>query len=316
MKHRIHTFLIILGVLSLMATTLACSLLDVDQSGPSQNDLSATQVSLQATQLALEMIQLQATQQALAAQQGVQPTQQEAPPVQQDTQPVQQDAQPVLPDVSFDGVSFSYDDSLGRDVSTQLVPSDLAEDPYWGMPEHPQFELMGYPVQNDYHKAQVYVFPVDAYRAGNENAGGIIDRLQTLLSSRPADPSQGIPILPAFNAGEIGWAKVAYFDFQNGSGVRFVTELGQDVWPFTNQKMIYVYQGLTHDGRYYVSVTLPLSHPSLNEYSNYQPPDNFYEVAMDLVDSQVENLNNQPDESYFPSIAVLDAMVQSLKVQK
>jgi len=309
MKRRETVFVIVTAVLSLAFSSLACSFTEARQEGPSQDDLAATQISIQATQLALESMQLQLTQQALQAQQALQPTQQEAPPVQQETQP-------AAPDVSFDGVSFSYGDGLGRDVSTKIVPSDLGEGPYWGSPEHIEFEFVGYPVANDYHQPAVFIFSVADYKAGSEGAVEIIDRLQTLLDSRPANPEGGIPLLPIYNAGELGWAKVAYFDFQNGSGVRFVTQLGQAFWPFHNRAMFYTYQGLTGDGRYYVSVIMPLSHPMLDAYDNYQPPDDFYDIAETLVREQVDGLNSQTDESFTPNIAVLDEMVQSLRVEK
>ena len=313
MKRRKPVFLIVLGVFSLFISSLACSLIGAEPGGITENELAATQISIQSTQLALEAMQLQYTQEAMTAQQ------EPAPPEQQDSQqqaPQQQDLQPAAPDVSFDGVSLSYDDSLGRDVSTQVEASNLVEDPYWGAPEHIELEIVGYPVQNDHHKAKIFVYPIDDYRTGNETADNVIGRLQTLLQSRPANPDRGIPLLPLYNAGELGWAKVAYFDFQNGSGVRFVTQLGQAEWPFYNGGMIFAYQAITSDGRYYVSVIMPLTHPSLNEYDNFQAPDNFYEIAGTLLDNQVADLNNQPDESYSPNIAVLDEMVQSISIVK
>ena len=314
MKRQRPVLFITLAVISLFISSMACSLIDVETGGATENDLAATQISIQSTQLALEAMQLQYTQEAMTAQQESAPVQESAPPEQQDSQ--QPEPQPAAPDVSFDGVSFSYDDSLGRDVSTEVEASSMVEDPYWGAPEHIEFEFVGYPVQNDHHKAKIFVYPIDDYRASNETADNVIGRLQTLLQSRPVNPDHGIPLLPLYNAGELGWAKVAYFDFQNGSGVRFVTQLGQAEWPFYNGGMFYTYQGLTGDGRYYVSVIMPLTHPSLNEYDNFQAPDNFYEIAGTLLDNQVADLNSQPDESYFPNIAVLDEMVRSLNVAK
>ena len=315
MKRRNLMLRMFIAVFSLALSTLACSFTDAGQGGPSQNDLAATQVSVQATQLALQAVQLQLTQQALEARQEPAPTEPQALPDQQPA-PDQQPTQPAGPDVSFEGVSFSYDDSLGRDVSLQIVPSDLGEGPYWGLPEHIELGMVGYPVANDYHQPTVFVFSVADYRAGSESASEIIDRLHALLDSRPPNPDEGIPLLPIYNAGELGWTKVAYFDFQNGSGVRFVTQLGQAFWPFHNRAMFYTYQGLTADGRYYLSVIMPLSHPMLNEYDNYQPPDNFYDLAETLVRDQVAGLNGQPDESFTPNIAVLDEMVRSLRIDK
>lgn len=308
---RSHTkpFSILIGVFCLAAASLACSLGGAAPSGPSENDLVATQNVLQATQLALQSIQLQATQAALAAQQAAQTTLPPAAPVEQATQP-------PAPDVSFDGVSLSFDPVLGREVSTRIVPADPIEDIYWGAPEHTQLEFMGYPVENDYHEPQVKIFPTDAFRARNEGAGEIIDRLRSMLDSRPADSTAGLPFLPIYNAGQLGHARFEYLDFQNGSGVRFVTQLGQAFWPLNNQALFYTFQGLTADGRYYVSVILPVTHPLLNEFDDYQPPQNFYEIEEELLRGLVLSLNGQPDDSFAPSLAVMDAMVRSIRVEK
>lgn len=220
----------------------------------------------------------------------------------------------VQPGVSYNGVSLTTD--FGETVSSQTIPSDMESDPYWGMPEHDEFTIKGYPVQNDYHTPTIYIFPVETYRTENEVAGEVIDELGALLAARPADPGSSIPFLPVFNAGQMGIAKVQYLDFQSGSGIRFMTQFGQAFWPINNSALVYTYQGLTDDSRYYVSVVMPLSHPALGQYDDYQPPEDFYDIADQLIRDQIAMLNAEQNGSFAPSIDDLDALVRSLKVEK
>ena len=52
-------------------------------------------------------------------------------------------------------------------------------------------------------------------------------------------------------------------NFQSGRGIRYVTEYAQMTYPITNHEMFFSFQGLTTDGKYWVSIILPISHPSL-----------------------------------------------------
>jgi hypothetical protein len=95
-------------------------------------------------------------------------------------------------------------------------------------------------------------------------------RLESILALRPAEfetalePGTGIPVLPPdLCCVQTLRARIAYMNFQNGTGVRFLTDFRGDASPITDGSVFYTFQGLTADGRYYVSVRLPVSHPSL-----------------------------------------------------
>ena len=53
-------------------------------------------------------------------------------------------------------------------------------------------------------------------------------------------------------------ADAIYLSFRNGTGIRYITHYAQDVAPYTADSFFYTYQGLTSDGKNYVSATFPL----------------------------------------------------------
>jgi len=215
--------------------------------------------------------------------------------------------------VTFNETTFIL--TVGGSVEAETIPSSLEAYPYWGLPEHDQFIINGYPVENDIHEPVIRFFPVDIYRAASEEADKMITALEQFLRERPADLGVDLPFLPAWNAGSLGTAKVAYLDFQSGSGLRYITQYGQNSWPFYNQGMFYTYQGLTADGRFYISAILSITHKALDQYDNYQPPDNFYDIVDQLIRDQIAVLNSELGNSFTPAIDELDAMMQSILVE-
>ena len=63
-------------------------------------------------------------------------------------------------------------------------------------------------------------------------------------------------MLPILNAAQVFHAQTKYLDFNDGSGVGFVTYYAQDVSPVTRDQIFYSFQGLTDNGKYYVGCFL------------------------------------------------------------
>ncbi|MDO9120323.1 MAG: hypothetical protein Q7U31_00960, partial [Anaerolineaceae bacterium] len=122
-------------------------------------------------------------------------------------------------------------------------------------------------------------------------------------------------------------AQVKYLDFQNGQGVRFLTEYAQYYAPVNNDDLFYAYQGITDDGKYWVSAILPINAaylqaaydsvnvpdggipaPALNDNPNYSAEmDAYYPLMLNL-------LNTTPDASFTPGLDCLDQYIQSLQI--
>jgi len=269
---------------SLMFISLACAVSFNGSNGANEVDPTATRAALGATQTAL------------------------AAPL-----PEEKDWGGVPPLV-FNGVSLVP--PAGWNFIEQTMPAEQALETFWNTPAHDQWEVMDYPVTNDYHQPAIQIFSVQDYQAINDLAAEQIRAIRAALDARPTIPAGTIPFLPTFNATQMGQVKVAFLDFQNGSGLRFLTQFGQDFWLFTNRRMVYAFIGLTDDGRYLVSALLPVAHSALEPYTDFQPPDDFYETAENFLNDQINMLNSQSDGTFLPSLPILDGLIASIWVDK
>lgn len=221
--------------------------------------------------------------------------------------------------VSYDGISFAYDTSLADEVIPETVPAQDEEGgPFWAAsPQHTKFSFEGYVLPDTLHAPQILVYPVEAYEAISPAAAKTIADLRYFMATKPStapEPgfgSDGIPALPLFNAAQMMAAGMEYIDFQNGSGVRFLTQYAQAYIPINNHELFYSFQGLTDDGAYYVAAILPVSHLSLPDEMAPMGEEEF----TSYLSSTVTSLNAQANASFTPDLALLDAMIRSLSVQ-
>jgi hypothetical protein len=225
--------------------------------------------------------------------------------------------------MSFNGISFSIDGSLATGASQEL----FSEEPFLIVdgeiiPEHEEYLMLNYLHAGTLHEPRIWVYPLEAFAQGNYLAAAKIEKLQQLLADRPAEIetapfSEAIPILPLFNAGQMMASQIEYLDFQNGSGLRFLTQLGQSYMPINNLSMFYTFQGITRGGQYYVAAIFPVSHPSLPP-NGTMPED--AEGFIAKFDSYIAGLEDQLDAeeeaSFTPNLGLLDALIRSMQVIK
>lgn len=223
-------------------------------------------------------------------------------------------ATPPEPDVTFQGVSFSYPDSLANDVSRTVDPGYVDENNPWNIPQHVRFDLMGYPLTDTYHKPQIMVFAVEEFKSVNPQVGESLGDLAAILDAHPEDP-QDIGVYHFFNAAQFIYSQEGYVRFQNGRGIRFVSQYGQAAYPIGYPHMFYAFQGVTEDGAYYISVIMPLNHPSLPEAESVTVDEDFYNNYETYVVEVEAQLDEKPPDSFVPSLLELDAMVETLLVE-
>lgn len=228
---------------------------------------------------------------------------------------------PTQPAVSFHGTDFSYDPALAGFVNAEVIPAVTGEEeaPWMLAPEHLEFSFVEYALDDTFHEPALYVYPVGEYAAVSESAAEVIDGMRALLAEKPADPEGSIPTLPVWNAAQFMHAAVEYVDFQNGSGVRFLTQYGQAVWPVNNQDLFYSFQGMTADGAYYVAAVLPVSHPSLpasgDDVAETQDYDTFSENFASYLTAVAADLTAQDPASFTPSLIALDSLAASIRIE-
>jgi hypothetical protein len=206
---------------------------------------------------------------------------------------------------------------VAQDLTSQVVAPVLAsaDVPWWAaIPQHMLLMLQGYPIKGHPMEPQLFVYPIQGLGT-NEAAVKVAEDLQALLQDRQVGDS--MPYLPLYNAAQVIHAQVKYLDFENGQGVRFLTWYSQGIMPINSHGLLYTYQGLTSDGRYYVAAVLPVNLPALP--ADEQDPGNlspdFSNNYLKYLADTVANLEQQADDAYTPDLRKLDAMVQSIEIK-
>lgn len=221
-----------------------------------------------------------------------------------------------IPDISFRGVSFSYDRSLANEIQPEIVPS-VGEPALDIAPEHIRFSFEDYPHLPAFHEPRLLVFPVEAYANLSPQAAERVVDLRNLLQEKPRSVSDEIPFLPFWNAAQILRTNPVYLQFQGGSGVRFLTQYGQAAWPVNNFDLFYTCQGLSQDGRYYIAAIFPVSHPELPADGEEYIGDDWMSFELNFTEylEQIEFfLNAQSETRFTPDLSSLDAMIESLAI--
>lgn len=215
-------------------------------------------------------------------------------------------------------ISFTYSTQIAQDAVWQWVPeSKDVQTPTGPVPEYTAIHFQDYSDSAGWTDTGQFinVYPVMTFPTdSNQPFAQGLQNLRAVLAARPNIPAGNLPMLPVVTASQILRAQVQYLDFPGGSGIRYVTAAGLDVSPLSDSVLFYTFQGLTSDGKYYVSAFFPITHPSLPaDSSNAEAV-----IGPDFVayrDATVNALNSAAESSFSPEIRIFDLMMQSLKVK-
>ena len=249
-------------------------------------------------------------------------------------------AAPARRTAAHGGVSLTYDSSLAREARAETVPASPLESadekPDGVYPEHVAFTLDGVegaPAGPD--RAHVIrVCPVAEYLKAFaaspryvREAERTLNELRRLIRRRPAALRGNVPALPFPDGTEVFHAHVRYLRFPGGAGVAFLTQGQQDDGLINSQQVSYEFRGLTDDGRFYVSATLPAGAPVIAaardaaSHEGYTPPRHpggrregqRYAAYVERVRRQLERL---PAERFAPSLRLYDELLSSIEIRK
>ncbi|HRW10623.1 MAG TPA: hypothetical protein P5121_36215, partial [Caldilineaceae bacterium] len=162
--------------------------------------------------------------------------------------------------IRFENLSFTVDPAVElSSVALSIVPApaEEADLPTFALvPEHLHFEFVGFMgAEAPRFPAQIDLYPVRAYELmGGNPVTTTTTLLRSLLQDRPAlDTAEALPYLPLVNAAQVMHAQAQYIEFDGGTGIRYLTAFHQAAFPISNADLLYTFQGLTDDGRYYVA---------------------------------------------------------------
>jgi hypothetical protein len=121
------------------------------------------------------------------------------------------------------------------------------------------------------------------------------------------------------NSRQIFRSTVRYLKFHDGRGVRFLTVYQGDPLPIADHDVVYVFHGLTDDGKYWVTLNLPLSarvlparDTALAALTDY---DKFLKEHVAYVADVGRKLESARPDDFTPRLDRIDAMLESLSIQ-
>lgn len=228
--------------------------------------------------------------------------------------------------VTLNNVTFTIPQDVAKDALTEMVSAvtDPNAAPWEMKPEHLEFTLTSYQLQDKFHQPKIYIYPAQEF-AADSGAAESIRRLQAILSNATSPTADNLPFVPFFNAGQVFAAQIQTIKFQSGSGVRFLTEYAQYFATINNHDLFYEFQGLTTDGKYYIIAILPVTAPMLAPdekpdspvpsdgvpFPGYDDPNADYVGYYNTI---AEKLNTAASETFSPTLATLDNLIQSITI--
>jgi hypothetical protein len=228
-------------------------------------------------------------------------------------QPAGKPAQSRPTNTTCKELAFFLDSELASDIQCFTAPEASGVNP-----SYTKVVLVEYDPSGRMMQPVLSILPIQSYKTVLPD---IVGPDVTMLEELAAGSEPGgadLPLLPVQDGRQLFFAHYKVLQFQNGTGVRFITQYNQTFVPPNSHDLFYAFQGLTSDGQYWVSVILPTTHPSLwetagaptsTEYKTInKDPAAYYAMKTDL-------LNTYQPRSFVPSLEEFDALVQSILVK-
>ncbi len=226
--------------------------------------------------------------------------------------------------ISFDGVSFSFDALVANNVSITQYGGDPADLQMPGAPEvrHTEFVLYsggGIPIPTAFEApgfVRVYNTADFAGYAWHEEQ---LAQLQSLLENKPdlaanmvmqnEGNNPALPFIPGVPAGQVMRARAAYVETAAVKGIVYMTIYRQDASPAIAYEFMYTFQGISTDGAHYVSAVfrpMPFAYPA-----EYAPVDLSTFDAEAYYADAITTLNAASPDEFVISLNLLDAVIGS-----
>lgn len=207
---------------------------------------------------------------------------------------------------SFEGVTIAWPEGLAKGASAKADPA-VTDGPELAPPAT-SFRLDGYADEAAAFPASLTVYKLGE---GGPDLTDAVAALRTILADEPPAPKVPMPATPA---SRVFMAHVRYLKGDGYGGVRFVTQLAQDVQPINNASLVYAFEGITDDGTRWIQALLPLdAHskavlpgPNVDDYAAFAERFDAYLVE---TTKAIEDL---ADADFAPTLTDLDALAAGI----
>jgi len=237
----------------------------------------------------------------------------------------------------FEIYAFSWGntDEVGENYLIDILPAFTGQGGYY--PPERRIVFLNYLDRRPENysstlRAQMSIFPARPYLRGvhADNLyklqaiwnGEVFPETYSALEfffNSEEDQEARLPYIPSIGAAMAYGTQVRGLEFENGFGIRYITEFAQDFVLPKNSRMIYTFQGVTYDGNWYVSLRIPIDanvftlNADLERVTSNVPPPDFDEYTQ-LYNDLLTILDAQNPTDFTPSLTQLDNFVLSLFV--
>jgi hypothetical protein len=202
---------------------------------------------------------------------------------------------------------------IAKTTKVEIVPKD-AYDPQEeiihlnGAPMHVRIIFDGQKIEsdNDFNKPHLLVYPLPQYEAMFPTTKKAafnkrINVLKKVIATKSDIGVDELPILPESDGHEFLRQQEKYLSFNKGTGVSFVSVYGNGDGPFSAGDFFYTFQGITTDGKHYVSFFWPVKATGMPANSN---------------EANTKKYLQKLDRTKFsPSLSALDQVVSSITIK-
>lgn len=206
-------------------------------------------------------------------------------------------------------ISFTFPEGFPQGALAEVLPRLAIQDPVDPeYPEHARIILTGYAGEGRSNIAPgIRVFRVDEV---NTMDPVVVARLQAVLAGT-SDDRFDFPRLPF--AGRTVDAQLRNLDFGSGAGYRFLVQGSFDASTLRGTRLYYLYQGLTTDGKYLVTVLMQPDAPFIEDLATGEPITS-NEAGDAYLITLNERINAAQPADFAPSLEILDGLVRSLRI--
>ena len=228
--------------------------------------------------------------------------------------------------ITYNGFQLSYAPDLaavlGKTISTTTVLA-FTDDPANPTPpgSNPAYDRWGFgarTVDNLYTWPTLSIYPVAQVEAlKDDSSKAAIDAAIAFLKNK-VDPTtvDQIPVYPLEMQGQVLHAQHRVVDFTGGVGFRFVTAYASDVGPITNDRGLhYQFIGVTNDGKYFLSFSVPITTAALNGNDASFPDMNAPDIATQYpkyVNDTAAKLDKAATTDFSIDLEQLDTLMASI----
>lgn len=227
----------------------------------------------------------------------------------------------ALQNYNSGGITFDYPASWKKASAKKVAAVPLAspdDKPDGVAPAYNEISVQGltiYVVPTSEGK-----LPVKEFEKRYPTVASAAKDLSALLKTSSTS-TKSTPIFPWADASTPFEAKKKQLSFKNGKAIRYIGEYLIEPDVVDNARLVYSAQGLSTDGKWYLSVMAPLKTKSLPDKSDISkwPQDKYKKFSADFAKYGAQvgaKLDKLPSSSFTPSIDELDQLVTSIRTAK